>query len=206
MKNMLWVKILIPLLIITVIGGMWIVKYSAGKKTDNPTEVKNDDKLSDEMQNGDDLPDETQNSDDLSNNLADADFSLRETEAIDFKALSAYGLPIIVDYGADTCIPCKQMAPVLEKANKEFYGKAFIKFINVWDYPKAADNVPVQLIPTQILFNADGTPFVPSKELAKKIQFNMYSDRKTGKHTFTIHQGGLTEEQMWEILKDMGVE
>ena len=74
-----------------------------------------------------------QNNTELSENLKDADFNLRETEAIDFEALSAYGLPIIIDYGADSCIPCKQMAPVLEKANKEFYGKAFVKFINVWD-------------------------------------------------------------------------
>ena len=94
----------------------------------------------------------------------------------------------------------------LEKANKEFYGKAFVKFINVWDYPDAANNVPVQVIPTQVLFNADGTPFVPSEELAKKIQFDMYSHRDTGEHIFTVHQGGLTEEQMWEFLKEMGVE
>ena len=78
----------------------------------------------------------SQNNTELSDNLKDADFGLRETKAIDFEALSAYGLPIIIDYGADSCIPCKQMAPVLEKANKEFYGKAFVKFINVWDYPK----------------------------------------------------------------------
>lgn len=114
------------------------------------------------------------------------------------KHFSAYELPIIIDYGADSCIPCKQMAPVLEKANKEFYGKAFVKFINVWDYPDAANNVPVQVIPTQVLFNADGTSFVPSEELAKKIQFDMYSHRDTGEHIFTVHQGGLTEEQMWE--------
>ena len=94
----------------------------------------------------------------------------------------------------------------LEKANKEFQGKAFIKFVNVWDYPDAANNVPVQVIPTQILFNADGTPFVPSDELSKKIQFDMYSHKNTGEHIFTVHQGGLTEEQMWAILKEMGVE
>lgn len=98
------------------------------------------------------------------------------------------------------------MAPVLEKANKEFQGKAFIKFVNVWDYQDAASNVPVQVIPTQVLFNADGTPFVPSDELAKEIQFDMYSHKESGEHIFTVHQGGLTEEQMRAILKEMGVE
>lgn len=184
MKSKLWVKILVPILIIAVIGGIWIVK--------NVTEKPADDSGA------------SQNNTELSDDLKDADFSLRETKAIDFEALSAYGLPIIIDYGADSCIPCKQMAPVLEKANKEFYGKAFVKFINVWDYPDAANNVPVQVIPTQVLFNADGTPFVPSEELEKKIQFDMYSHRDTGEHIFTVHQGGLTEEQMWEILKELG--
>lgn len=182
----LWIKILVPVLIIAIIGGIWIVKTVTEKSPDQPSD----------SQNNANLPD----------HLKDADFSLRETKAIDFETLSAYGLPIIIDYGADSCIPCKQMAPVLEKANKEFYGKAFVKFINVWDYPNAANNVPVQVIPTQVLFNADGTPFVPSDELAKKIQFDMYSHRDTGEHIFTVHQGGLTEEQMWEILKEMGVE
>ena len=88
--------------------------------------------------------------------MKDADFSLRETEAVDFKALSEYGLPIIVDYGADTCIPCKEMAPILEKANKEFQGKAFIKFVNVWDYPDAANNVPVQVIPHRYCLTQTG--------------------------------------------------
>lgn len=177
MKSKLWVKIVVPVLILVVIGIMWVIK-NVGE-----TPVVEQSKLQDE-----------------------ADFSLRETEAIDFEAMSAYGIPLIVDYGADTCIPCKEMAPVLEKANKEFQGKAFIKFINVWDYPEAANNVPVQVIPTQILFNADGTPFVPSDELAENIQFDMYAHRDTGEHIFTVHQGGLTEEQMWAILKEMGVE
>jgi len=187
MKKSTLLKIIVPVLIVIAIVAIFVIKKS-GK---NPNE-QNTPQSSQTTQ----VPD----------NLKDADFSLRETEAVDFKALSEYGLPIIVDYGADTCIPCKEMAPILEKANKEFQGKAFIKFVNVWDYPDAANNVPVQVIPTQVLFNADGIPFVPSDELAKKIQFDMYSHKNTGEHIFTVHQGGLTEEQMWAILKEMGVE
>ncbi len=178
MKANKLVKILVPVLIIAVIAGIWFVKNSAKEAPDaNATP---------EIMEG-------------------ADFGLRETEAINFEELSAYGLPIIVDYGADSCIPCKAMAPVLEKANSVFTGKAFVKFINVWDYPNAANNVPVQVIPTQVIFDADGKPFIPSEELAAEIQFDMYSARDTGEHVFTVHQGGLTEGQMWAILEDMGV-
>lgn len=178
-------KILVPVLIAAVIAGMWLVKNR--KSTPENLEL-------------------VQTATAPSGNLVDADFSLRETDAIDFEKMAAYGVPLIVDYGADTCIPCKEMAPVLEKANAAFQGKAFIKFINVWDYPNAANNVPVQVIPTQVLVNADGTPFVPSEELASQIEFLMYSHKETGEHVFTVHQGGLTEEQMWAILEEMGVQ
>lgn len=187
-KKSLLIKILVPVLILAVIGSMWLVK--------NRQDISEDSDTIQASQTDTDLPEELQG----------ADFGLRETEAIDFEKMASYGIPMLVDYGADTCIPCKEMAPVLEKANEEYRGKAFIKFINVWDYPDAANNVPVQVIPTQVLVNADGTPFVPSEELASQIEFLMYSHKETGEHVFTVHQGGLTEEQMRMILKEMGVE
>ena len=88
------------------------------------------------------------------------------------------------------------MAPALKTLNEEMYGKAFIKFADVWLYADAANNVPVQVIPTQVLVNADGTSFVPSEELAAQIQFTMYSRKDTGEHAFTVHQGGLSEEPL----------
>lgn len=96
------------------------------------------------------------------------------------------------------------MASVLTKMNEEMQGKTFIKFADVWKIPDAASNVPVQVIPTRVLFNADGTPFVPSEELAVQIEFVMYRHRETEEHIFTVHQGGLTEEQMRLILTEMG--
>lgn len=185
-KTTLWIKILIPVLIVSIVGGIWMFKTVSEKPEETPSS--------------------SQGSAELPSNLEAADFSLNATKQIDFTALSEYGLPIIADYGADSCIPCKQMAPVLKKLNSEMQGKAFIKFVDVWQHYDAAANVPVQVIPTQVFFNADGTPFVPSDELAKKIQFDMYSDKTMDKHTFTVHQGGLTEEQMRAILAEMGVE
>ena len=62
-------------------------------------------------------------------------FDLNVTEIVDFNKLTSQGLPVIVDYGADTCIPCVNMAPVLEKLNKEMAGRVYIKFADVWKYP-----------------------------------------------------------------------
>lgn len=130
-----------------------------------------------------------------------ADFAL-EAEAIDIAALLSYELPIVIDFGSDSCIPCQKMAPVLKSANAEYQGKAIVKFVDVWKYTDAASGFPVQVIPTQVFINADGTPYVPSKDLG--IEFGFYSDKVTKEHVFTVHQGGLTEEQLNSILSDMG--
>lgn len=180
-------KILVPVVIIMVIVGMWFIKNTPEKEeiADNQSQVDQEN-IAEEMQG--------------------ADFTLKVTEQIDFEALAEYGLPVIADYGSDGCIPCKQMAPILETMNEEFSGRAFIKFADVWEYQDSAGNVPIQLIPTQVLFYADGTPFVPSDELQQEMEFIMYSDRGSGEHVFTVHQGGLSEEQFRKILSEMGVE
>lgn len=135
----------------------------------------------------------------------DPNFTLH-TEKIDLETLSAYKLPMILDFGSDDCIPCKEMAPVLKKMNAEMQGKAIIRFVDVWKYTDGADGFPIQVIPTQVLVTAEGKPYVPSEEMESSgIRFTMYSTKDTKEHVFTVHQGGLTEEQMRLILKDMGV-
>jgi thioredoxin 1 len=129
------------------------------------------------------------------------DFDL-DISAVDLEKLTAYGLPLIIDFGADSCIPCREMAPVLKKLNAELRGTAIVKFIDVWKYTSAANNFPIQVIPTQILITADGKPYVPSKDIG--VELSMYNFKDSGKHAFTTHQGGLTEEQIRTILADMG--
>jgi len=58
-----------------------------------------------------------------------------------------------------------------------------------------------------VFFNADGTPYVPSESILGSIEgFIMYSDKTTGEHVFTVHQGKITEEEMRKIFAEMGVE
>ena len=90
--------------------------------------------------------------------------------------------------------------------NAEMQGLAIIKFVDVWVNTSAANDFPVQVIPTQVIINADGTPYVPSESMEESgIKFSMYTYKDTGEHAFTTHQGGMTEEQMRAILTDMGV-
>jgi len=69
---------------------------------------------------------------------------------------SKSGLPKLVDLGADKCIPCKKMAPILEELKKEYAGRMDVEFIDVWKNEKAAKDYKIKLIPTQIFYGADG--------------------------------------------------
>ena len=122
---------------------------------------------------------------------------------VDMVKILSNKLPVIIDFGADSCIPCKEMAPVLKKLNAEMQGKAVIQFVDVWQYSDAAKDFPIRVIPTQVLINADGTPYVPNEDIASG--FTMYSSKETGEHVFTVHEGGLDEDAMRAILADMGV-
>lgn len=66
------------------------------------------------------------------------------------------GRPSVVDFGARSCIPCKKMAPILEELNRELKGKANVLFNDVWKDETLARQYRIQMIPTQIFFNAKG--------------------------------------------------
>ncbi len=165
-------KIIIPICIALVIGGIWILK--------NSMSVDGSDYIAEHE-----------------------DFELHATR-VDVDELIEHNLPMIIDFGATACIPCKEMAPVLVNVNKEMQGKAIVKFVDVWENPGSSTGFPVTTIPTQVFVNADGSPYAPTEALG--IEFIFYNDKTTGEHVFTTHQGGLTEEQMTLILADMGVE
>lgn len=65
-------------------------------------------------------------------------------------------MPRVVDLGADKCIPCKQLAPILEELKKEYAGRVTVDFIDVWKNPKAGEPYKIRVIPTQVFFDAEG--------------------------------------------------
>jgi thioredoxin 1 len=139
-----------------------------------------------------------------STDIDNPDFKLHITEELDLNQLKSYGIPIIIDFGADSCVPCKEMAPVLVELNQELQGKAIIKFVDVWKYPTLAEGYPISLIPTQIFIDADGNPYDPKDP--QSMQMKLYLLRDTEEHVFTAHEGGMTKEQLMSVLKEMGVE
>jgi thioredoxin 1 len=81
------------------------------------------------------------------------------------RAALASGKPTIADFGARTCIPCKKMAPILSELDHEYKGKANVLFTDVHEGKNLAANYRIQMIPTQIFFDAKG------KEVKRHIGF-----------------------------------
>jgi thioredoxin 1 len=75
------------------------------------------------------------------------------------------GLPVMIDLGAGTCIPCKLMAPILEDLKKEFKGSITIEFLDLNKNPEFAKLYNINVMPTQIFFDASG------KELSRHEGF-----------------------------------
>jgi thioredoxin 1 len=65
-------------------------------------------------------------------------------------------LPRLVDLGAHSCIPCTMMAPILEDLKETYAGKMDVVFIDVWENPDAGKKYGINVIPTQIFYDAAG--------------------------------------------------
>ncbi len=75
------------------------------------------------------------------------------------------GRPMLVDLGADECVPCKLMKPILDNLTEEYAGRMDVIFIDVWKNRDQAARFNVRMIPTQIFYDESG------KELYRRSGF-----------------------------------
>jgi thioredoxin len=102
------------------------------------------------------------------------------TESHEAVNVPVKGMATMVDLGANECIPCKMMVPVMEKVEKKYKGKAAVVFIDVWKNREPARRFGIRAIPTQIFFDKQG------KEVHR-------------------HEGFLSEAEIDRVFKNMGV-
>ena len=77
------------------------------------------------------------------------------TDAAFDKTVMQSNTPVIVDFWAPWCGPCRMVAPVLDKLAKEYSGKLLVAKVNTDENPEWANKFGVQGIPT-MLFVANG--------------------------------------------------
>lgn len=84
-------------------------------------------------------------------------------------------LPVLVDFWAEWCGPCRMVAPVLEEIDKELEGKVKIVKVNVDEEGALAQQYDVMSIPTLMIFKKGevvetAIGFRPKKDLMAKVQ------------------------------------
>ena len=93
-------------------------------------------------------------------NGADAGGLVKDTTTAAFAAdviQESRRQPVLVDFWAPWCGPCKQLAPALEKAVREAGGRVRLVKMNIDDHPAIAGQLGIQSIPAVIAF-VDGQP------------------------------------------------
>jgi thioredoxin 1 len=90
-------------------------------------------------------------------------------------------LPVLLDLGSDSCVPCKAMAPVLDEMSETFEGQLIVRFVDVRKNPDAAREHNIRIIPTQIFLDEHG-------------------------HELSRHQGFFSREDMLAKWSQLGYE
>lgn len=83
------------------------------------------------------------------------------------------GTPVLVDYWAAWCGPCKMIAPLLDEAADHFKGRVTIAKLNVDENPDTAAKFGVRGIPTLMLFK-DGKAVATKVGAMSKPQLNAF--------------------------------
>ena len=150
-----------PLLLLTLIGGTWLAIYGLQRTF---------------KKKGGDRMDKSkkiaivaaliaaitvvlivrQNESDEAPRPTDAGVAEQTTSALNPGQFTGNGRPTLIDLGSDTCIPCKQMAPILEEMKNEYAGSLNVHFLDVHKDPNLIPLYNVKLIPLQIFYDASG--------------------------------------------------
>ncbi len=82
--------------------------------------------------------------------------STTETARVEPVTTAGVSLPKLLDLGAETCVPCKRMMPILDELARNYSDTFIVEVVNVREHREVATEYNVQIIPTQIFFDEEG--------------------------------------------------
>ena len=83
--------------------------------------------------------------------------------------------PVLVDFWAPWCMPCRIVGPILSQLAEEYKGQLKVAKVNVDDSPKSATEYGIRSIPTLLLFK-DGKPMAQIVGLRSKADLKKHLD------------------------------
>ncbi len=104
-----------------------------------------------------------------------SDFILHVTDSTFEPDVLKSDVPVLVDYWAEWCGPCKAIAPLLEEVAKEYNGKVKVAKVNVDENQDLAKKYNVRAIPTLMLFK-DGNVQASKLGMMSKPQLTAFLD------------------------------
>ena len=125
-------------------------------------------------------------------------------QVINLEELKSYKKPTFINFGLSMCMACRDTRKALEAVDVEKPNSFIYQIAEIDKHPDIASDFSFTAVPTQVIYNADGTPYKPSEDADIKIKH--YYSEDNGEILYSYHEGPLTVEEVRIIVKDMGVE
>lgn len=108
-------------------------------------------------------------------------------------------LPVLVDFFAEWCAPCKQMTPELEALSRELEGKALVLKVDIDRAQRLAGMLRIQSVPTYIVF-AQGRPVAAERGVVSRARLRELVDPFLPRA-----EGAVRSAELAELLKQRAV-
>tara|TARA_B100000287_G_scaffold53029_1_gene46695 strand:- start:2414 stop:2836 length:423 start_codon:yes stop_codon:yes gene_type:complete len=109
------------------------------------------------------------------------DTSVTESDNVKFLGKK----PVVLDFHAKWCGPCKMLNPILDELDKEYDGTVDIYKMDIEDEMEIAQSFGVMSVPTLVFIPVEGTPAIqpgaPSKDMLKEIIDERLLNKKSSK-------------------------